>query len=90
MSYKVIKAFTDLQDGNHLYEVGDNFPRLGSNPSPERIEELATDKNRQGVPLIAAVDEDPAKAEPEATVAEDVAAEEPVEEAPKKRGRKKQ
>lgn len=49
---KVIKKFTDLQDGNHVYNVGDVYPREGYTPSEERIEELASDKNRQGVPLI--------------------------------------
>ena len=56
---KVIKKFTDLQDGNHVYNVGDVYPREGYTPSEERIAELASDKNRQGTPLI----EVPASAE---------------------------
>lgn len=55
----VIKKFTDLQDGNHVYNVGDVYPRKGYTPSEERIAELASDKNRQGTPLI----EVPASAE---------------------------
>ena len=51
---KVIKKFTDLQDGNHVYNVGDVYPREGYAPSNERIAELASDKNRQGTPLIEA------------------------------------
>ena len=50
--YKVIKHFTDLQDNNYAYNVGDEYPRKGMSVLPSRIRELATDKNRQGVPLI--------------------------------------
>lgn len=49
---KVIKKFTDLQDGNHVYNVGDTYPREGYTPSEERIAELAGDKNKQGTPLV--------------------------------------
>lgn len=57
MSYKVIHYFTDLQDFNHPYKVGDTFPRLGLKVSNERLEELASDKNKQGKPLIEKVEE---------------------------------
>ena len=50
--YKVIKHFTDMQDNNFAYQVGDEYPRKGLSVLPSRIRELATDKNRQGVPLI--------------------------------------
>ena len=50
--YKVIKHFTDMQDNNFAYKVGDTYPRKGMSVLPSRIRELATDKNRQGVPLI--------------------------------------
>lgn len=50
--YRVIKAFTDLQDNNFAYQVGDEYPRKGLSVLPSRIKELASDKNRQGVPLI--------------------------------------
>lgn len=50
--YKVIKHFTDMQDNNFAYNVGDEFPRRNFSVLPSRIRELATDKNRQGVPLI--------------------------------------
>lgn len=50
--YKVIKYFTDLQDKNHAYEVGDTYPRKGLKVTDERIEELASSENKQGVPLI--------------------------------------
>lgn len=58
--YRVIKEFHDLEDcvtvkGGaicHHYAVGDTYPREGLEPSPERISELASRYNRQGVPLI--------------------------------------
>ena len=53
--YKVIKNFTDLQDKNHPYNVGDTFPRKGLTVSAERLAELAGSNNKQGVPLIAEV-----------------------------------
>ena len=40
MSYKVLEYFTDLQDGEHAYNVGDEYPRKGYSPSDKRIEEL--------------------------------------------------
>ena len=52
MSYKVIHRFTDLQDFNHLYNVGDLFPRIGMNVSQSRIDELAGSKNKLRTPLI--------------------------------------
>jgi hypothetical protein len=50
--YKVIKHFTDMQDNNFAYNVGDEYPRKGMSVLPSRIKELAGSKNRQGVPLI--------------------------------------
>ena len=50
--YKVIKYFTDLQDNNYAYYVGDTFPRNGVEVGAERTAELSSDKNLQGVPLI--------------------------------------
>ena len=57
MSYKVIHYFTDLQDFNHPYKVGDEFPRLGLKVSDKRLEELASNKNKQGKPLIKKMEE---------------------------------
>lgn len=53
MSYKVIHYFTDLQDFNHPYRVGDVYPRSGMNVSDARIAELIGNKNKQKKPLIA-------------------------------------
>lgn len=87
---KVIKKFTDLQDGNHVYNVGDVYPREGYTPSEERIAELASDKNRQGTPLI----EVPASAvvDVEEAVEETKETEEPkeTEEKPRKRKAEKE
>lgn len=57
--YKVIKSFTDLQDNNYAYYVGDTFPHNGVDVGAERIAELASDKNRRGIPLIEEVAEKP-------------------------------
>lgn len=58
--YRVVKFFTDLQDGGHPYHVGEAFPRDGVEVTEERIKELSGRENRQGVPLIENV-EQPAK-----------------------------
>lgn len=50
--YKVIEHFTDLQDDNHSYNVGDEYPREGLSVLPSRLKELAGYKNRRGMPLI--------------------------------------
>ena len=56
--YRVIKAFTDLK-ASHAYSVGDTFPHNGVEVDAERIAELASDKNRLGVPLIDEIEEKP-------------------------------
>ena len=56
--YRVIKAFTDLK-ASHVYYAGDTFPHNGVEVGAERIAELASDKNRRGVPLIEGVAEKP-------------------------------
>lgn len=87
--YKVIRYFTDLQDNGYAYSTGDAFPRDGKAVTADRITELSTAANKQGVPLI----EEVRGAEKPVSVAE--AAEEntgdsdPVEDEPKKRGRKR-
>ena len=55
--YKVIESFTDLQDNNYVYYVGDTFPHNGVEVGAERVAELASDKNRRGVPLIEEIAE---------------------------------
>lgn len=55
--YKVIKYFTDLQDNNHAYNVGDIFPHDGLVVSEKRLLELSTNTNRRRIPLIEKVEE---------------------------------
>lgn len=57
--YEVIKFFTDLQDNNYAYHVGDTFPHEGLSVSPERLAELSGKKNKRGVPVIKNTYEEP-------------------------------
>lgn len=74
--YKTIVYFTDLQDMNHVYKVGDVYPREGITVPDSRIASLASENNLQGKPLIEEVEEVVESAEE-------------LTEAPKKRGRRK-
>lgn len=53
--YRVVHFFTDLQDNEHPYNVGDTFPRRGKRVSDERLAELSGTGNRQKVRLIEEV-----------------------------------
>lgn len=75
--YKVIKAFADLHDNNHNYQVGDVFPRAGVSVKDERVAELAGSDNKQETPLIESIDVNP------------VEETEKVEKEPRKRASKK-
>ena len=55
MSYRVIHYFTDLQDLDYPYKVGDIFPRQGLSVSEERLKELSSSANKRGMPLIELV-----------------------------------
>lgn len=55
MKYTVLSEFADLQDGNHIYRVGDVYPREGYTPTAERVDELCTGKNLLHKPLIQLV-----------------------------------
>lgn len=77
MKYRVIRNFADIQDGYHVYNVGDDFPRIGTTVSESRIQQLITGNNMSGTPAIEAVEDGNMKSE----------AVEVVEERPK-RGRK--
>ena len=59
MKYKVLRFFNDLQDDNYYYETGSTYPRDGLTPSQERINELASAENKQGIPLIETIVEQP-------------------------------
>ena len=75
--YTVIKQFIDLQDKNHPYNVGDDFPREGLKVTKERIAELSSSNNKRREPLItlATSQEEPKekpKAEPKEKPQEEV------------------
>lgn len=55
--YMVVEVFTDLQDSNYRYNVGDEYPRTGYKPSTKRIDELSGANNKRGKPLIKAAQE---------------------------------
>lgn len=57
--YRVKKYFTDLQDNNYGYNVGDIFPHDGLEVTPERIKELSGTDNRRGISLIEEISEEP-------------------------------
>ena len=52
MMYQVIKRFVDICDSGHVYHVGDEYPHHMRSVSMTRINELASDKNALGEPLI--------------------------------------
>lgn len=79
MTNKVIKYFTDLQDNNHEYNVGDNFPRDGKKVSKERLTELSTDNNRQGVALIESVQEQESYSDMKVSELKEIAKERAIE-----------
>jgi len=57
--YVVVEDFTDLQDGNKVYRKGDVYPSpVNKNVSKKRLNELSSDNNRIGAPLIKEVKED--------------------------------
>lgn len=68
MMYRVIKAFTDMQDDNYPYNIGDEYPRKGVKVLASRYKELASSKNRRGEPLIEEIeDEKPKKTKEDKT-----------------------
>lgn len=57
--YKVIEFFTDLQDNDHPYKVGDIYPRKGKVVSSDRLSELSGKYNKRGKPVIEEIKEKP-------------------------------
>ena len=55
--YKVIVRFKDLQDNDHVYEVGDKFPHNKRRVSKNRLTELLSSENAIGTPVIEKVEE---------------------------------
>lgn len=81
--YKVIYKFADMKDGNHVYNVGDTYPRNNVDVNVERVKELASKNNRIGMILIEEIKEKPVRK----AVAEEE--QEPTAEKPKPNRRKK-
>ena len=59
--YEVIENFKDLEDNEYVYlknVKGKNiYPREGLKPTKKRIEELSSNKNKIGKPLIKKIEE---------------------------------
>ena len=60
--YEVIHEFADLLDDNHVYRVGDVYPRSGGKTTLDRATELMGKNNKIGQPLIKDIDESVSKA----------------------------
>jgi len=59
MAYKVIEDFTDLQDKNKVYHEGESFPKpANKRVSKKRIDELLSDENKLGKPVIKEIEEE--------------------------------
>jgi len=63
--YEVIYKFADVEDGLHVYEVGDKYPRDGVKVSGRRIAELASTENKIGQVLIKVIPETEKEEAPE-------------------------
>lgn len=50
--YTTLVRFADLQDNGFVYNAGDTYPRKGLEPTADRIDELASDRNKRGLALI--------------------------------------
>jgi hypothetical protein len=74
--YKAIRYFTDLQDNNHAYNVGDVFPhdKCSYPVTEKRLAELASRNNLQKTPLIRFVEVEEAPKKPAAKRAKKTAA----------------
>ena len=55
--YKVVVKFADLMDRNHIYNLGDTYPREGYEPDDDRVEFLASGQNKLGIPVIEFIPE---------------------------------
>lgn len=71
--YEVIHYFTDLQDNEYPYNVGDKFPRDGLTVSEERLKELSGSNNKQHKSLIKLVEDEPPFSDNDITLEEDSA-----------------
>ena len=58
--YVVIDRFKeDLGEGEHIYQVGDTYPKEGSKkPTAKRLKVLSTENNKYNKPFIKEVKEE--------------------------------
>lgn len=56
--YRAIITFSDLQDNQHIYKVGSDYPRDGSQVTQERINELLGGNNKINRPVIEEYEEE--------------------------------
>lgn len=70
--YRVLVAFSDLNDKNYVYHPGDKYPREGIDVSVDRLTSLSSSSNRLGKPIIELI--------PQATATEPVAEPAPAKE----------
>lgn len=56
MKYQVSKRFKDTHDNDHIYAVGDKYPRKGK-LDKERLMSLTTTNNNCGEPFVVEIGE---------------------------------
>lgn len=86
--YRAIEYFTDLQDDNYAYNIGDVYPREGVVASEERLKELSSADNKRGRALIELVQSTAQNTAEEEPAEKSVEAEEEPAEKPKKKSKK--
>lgn len=62
MRYSVLRTFVDAEDGCRLYQAGGTYPRVGYEPSPERVRQLDGSEGRPA--LIAPAENEEEKKAP--------------------------
>lgn len=86
--YRAIEYFTDLQDDNYAYNIGDVYPREGVVASEDRLKELSSADNKRGRALIELVQSTAQNTAEEELAEKSVEAEEEPAEKPKKKSKK--
>lgn len=44
--YKVVRQFKETKHNDHIYNVGDAYPKTGEKATKARLEELSSTKNK--------------------------------------------
>lgn len=63
MAFKVVRRFQEVKHDDHVYEVGDSYPKEGKKATKARFEELSTEKNDYKKIYIEEVKETPTEKE---------------------------